>query len=213
LRKLSPRREYDFKLPSVGTKNRKDKRAVRLTTEQLAEGRASGHLLTVTRKEILVGLLDTAIWLWFMERDHISIHTLASAAHRTLRDLGRTIEKTPTLNQIYSDDELRQAYNIFKHASDGDLNEITDFPPETNVRLLLDASNSFFKIFGSRTAYMGTFTAYVVIVLGPKAPVGFVRPEPILFLPENTEIEDVIGLKRLEFFNKIAPLFEGSPLL
>lgn len=160
----------------------------------------------------MVRLLDTAIWLWSLKQDPVAIHTLASAAHDSLGALGKKIGKEPTLKRIYPDAELMQAYNVFKHST-GNPNEVTDFPPGVNVILILDATNSYHKIFGSRTAYMATFAAYVLIVLAPKLPSGSVRPEAIIFLPENVEVEDVRGLSRLEFFRKLAPLFEGSPLL
>ena len=195
----------------MGKKSRQHRR-IRLTPEQIAAGRASGHLLTVTRKDILVGLLDTAIWLWFHERDPVAIHTLASAGHQSLYDVGKENGYEPVLNRIFSDDELRQAYNVFKHGT-SDPNEITDFPPETNTRLLLDASNVFSVIYGSRTPFMATFQCYVVIFLGPRPVVEFDKPSPILFLPENVEVEEVRQWSRLEFFSKIVPLFEGSPFL
>jgi hypothetical protein len=169
-------------------------------------------MLTLTRKDIVVQLLDTAIWLWFLKRDPVAIHTLASAALDNLGVLGKKSGKEPTLKGIYSDAELMQAYNVFKHAT-SDPNETTDFPPGTNALLILDAINSFNKIFGLRTVNMSTFEAYVLVVLAPKLPSGSVSPEAILFLPENVEIKEILGLSRLEFFRKLAPLFEGSPLL
>lgn len=198
---------------NMGKKSRETKRAIRgLTPEQIAAGRASGHLITLTRKEILVRLLDTAIWLWFLKRDPVAIHTLACAALDNLGSLGKDTGKEPTLKRIYSDAELMQAYNVFKHAS-GDPNEITDFPPGVNTILILDTSNSFFKIFGSRTPYMATFAAYFVVVLAPKFPSGSFDPEALIFLPENVEVDDVRKLNRVEFLNKLLPLFERSPLL
>jgi hypothetical protein len=166
------------------------------------------HLLTLTRKDILLGLLDTAIELWFLRRDPVAIHTLACAAHDSLDDLGRGIGKQPTLKRIYSDAELLQAYNVFKHAT-ADPNETTDFPPGVNMILILDTINSFHKIFDFRTVNMGTFEAYAMLILPPSS----LSPEAVIFLPENVEVEEVRGLSRLDFFNKIAPLFEGSPLL
>lgn len=156
--------------------------------------------------------MDTAIWLWFKDRDPVAIHTLASAAHQDLDDLGREIGKGPILNAIFSNDELRQAYNIFKHAS-SDPYETTDFPPETNVRLLMDATNSFGQIYGSRTPMMSAFQAYVLVVLAADSPVVLNNFSPILFLPENVEVEDVRGLERVEFLRKLLPLFERSELL
>lgn len=101
---------------------------------------------------------------------------------------------------------------MFKHAT-SDPNEVTHFPPGVNAILLLDTANSFFKVFGSRTPYMATFSAYVFVVLRPELPPGSVRPEPIIFLPENVEVEEVRHLNRVEFMDKLLPLFERSPLL
>lgn len=110
LRKLSLRREYDFSVCLVGKKSRGTKRGVQgLTPELIAEGRAAGRLLTLTRKDILAGILDTAIWLWFLRRDPVAIHTLASAALDNLGTLGKKNGNEPTLKRVYSDDELMQA--------------------------------------------------------------------------------------------------------
>jgi hypothetical protein len=87
---------------------------------KIAEAKRLGAIV-VNRQQVTAGQLDTAILLWFLEMDPISICTLASAALTVLHHVG---SKTGTSSHIYNKEmekllgkKLKMAPNFFKHAS------------------------------------------------------------------------------------------------
>ncbi|MBA3543105.1 MAG: hypothetical protein H0T83_01480, partial [Chthoniobacterales bacterium] len=71
--------------------------------------------------------IESAIWLWFVDDDMVSVHTLAAAAHRTMRELaalwdasawpstaGYIPPQEPNLQRVRSDD----AVTYFNDAKD-----------------------------------------------------------------------------------------------
>jgi hypothetical protein len=59
--------------------------------------RAAGKVIVVGRGAAIAELLDTAIWLWFLERDPLSTHVLAVAAYQCLESLGKASGKGPII--------------------------------------------------------------------------------------------------------------------
>jgi len=161
----------------------------------------------LTRQDVTATQLDTAIWLWFMDMDAISICTLASAALEILTQLGKKAGKS---SHIYNKEmhkllgkKLKMAPNFFKHAST-DPNHVLKFAPAVNEFLLIDALNLYGKIYGSLSPFMQTFRAWFVVVRGR----GKILAEEVqVLLPEGALVEDLINLGRREFMEEVFPLF------
>jgi hypothetical protein len=90
--------------------------------------------------------LREAIWLFFHERDAITIHTVAAAAHQILDDLARLkgIESIRHNSAVRKDREkfwikiLNATQNFSKHA-DKDPEGTLDFNPELQHFFIIDA--------------------------------------------------------------------------
>jgi hypothetical protein len=102
---------------------------------------------TVSKLDAARRQLATAIELWFNEKDSVSVHTLAYAAHDVIHALSKKHGRKQSLIMDYEGikDEhkqmfrkaVRKAGNYFKHA-DYDPDESLEFNP---------ASNEFFIFF------------------------------------------------------------------
>ena len=51
------------------------------------------RLVKLTKLEAARRQIESAIWLWFVDDDHVSVHALAAAAHRLLVELAAVREK------------------------------------------------------------------------------------------------------------------------
>jgi hypothetical protein len=106
--------------------------------------------------EVAKRQLREAIWLFFHERDAISIHTLVAAAHQILDDLAkskgiesiRRISIIPSEKQKFWIDTLNEAQNFFKHA-DKHPEATLDFNPELQYFFIRDA----IQLYANLTAY------------------------------------------------------------
>jgi hypothetical protein len=70
-------------------------------------------IVSVNRKEALISEIDTAIWLWFLEHDALSIHLLIMTAHNCLHEL----EFTPLPPNEIDLPKLYTAYNFLRHST------------------------------------------------------------------------------------------------
>src|SRR5439155_22653058 len=113
--------------------------------------------------------IDTATWLWFHEMDFLSIHLLASAAHKTLTDITKGTGKDPWLGNIINQEMLTRGYDFLRHAS-RDLNIVLDLLPSTNLPLLCSAIDTFENVFGYRTPFMSVLVVAFVIALPVETP-------------------------------------------
>src|SRR6266581_6136290 len=129
--------------------------------ENLA-ARATGKVVTVPRLHALARVMDTAIWLWFFEKDLLSIHLLIWASYRCLQDLGKKSEKGPRLETQIGDQQFAAAYDFLRHASSNP-NVVIDFVPSINAPVLFDAVAAFNRIFGNLTLYMRAFRVYFAL--------------------------------------------------
>jgi hypothetical protein len=110
--------------------------------------------------------LEMAIELYFMERDPVSIHTLAGAVYQLLIDINKHRGGKPLLVELESlkgvivpgreKEVLRlmsEAENFFKHA-DRDPEGVIDFSPESNESVLWESSMKYGELTGEKTAPM-----------------------------------------------------------
>jgi hypothetical protein len=175
--------------------------------ENLA-ARAAGKVITVLRFDAIARLLDTAILLWFLERDPLPIHLLLMAPYQCLDDMGKKSGKGPRLKGWIGEDHFVTAYDFLRHASSNP-NSGIDFPPSANAPILFDAVAAFDRIFGKLTIYMRSFRAF--FVLHPDHPDPDVAKRMLErageFLPENITVEEAMKLGRIEFFTKLTEMF------
>jgi hypothetical protein len=116
--------------------------------------------------------LEMGIELYFMERDPVSIHTLAGAARQLLVDINKYRGGKPLMTEIEAlkeivipgkEEELsrlfRKAENFFKHA-DLDPEATIDFSPEINEIVLLEATMKYHELTSETTPAMGTISVW-----------------------------------------------------
>jgi hypothetical protein len=171
---------------------------------------AGGTLISATRRDTLVRLIDTAIWMWFLEKDPFATHMLACAAYNCLCDLGNPVGKGPKFQQVVTRFEMTAAYDFMRHASPNQLNDSVDLPPAANEWILFYGIQSFGKLYDGFTAYMRTFAAYFAVFLTP--PDSKSRKKADAFLPEGVVIADVEKLGKLEFFAELTEVFAAEIL-
>jgi hypothetical protein len=101
-----------------------------------------GMKLRVTKIDAARRQLETAIELYFADRDPVAVHTLAAAAFEVLTDLrteagqpDEMMELIVTERRREVRDKLREAQNFFKHA-DRDGDAALDFDPATTELFL-----------------------------------------------------------------------------
>ena len=125
-------------------------------------------VLRLSKLETARRQLDTAIALFFEDRDPVAIHTLAAAAHQVLHDLCLKSGLEPTLRNPKSlDEETRKKYflglttpeNYFKHA-DRDSDKSLLFVTETTQFMMFDATSLYFNLAKSITREMQTIFFY-----------------------------------------------------
>ena len=110
--------------------------------------------------------LEMAIELYFMERDPVSIHTLAGAVYQILIDLNKHRGGNPLIMELASlkgvvipgkeKDLIRllsKAENFFKHA-DRDPEAIIDFCPASNEHVLWESCIKYTELTSEQTPTM-----------------------------------------------------------
>jgi hypothetical protein len=174
------------------------------------------RVVTLTRRNIAKGELDTAILLWFLEKDVASIHVLASAAQEILHAIGG--KKTPSLilNWLETEgtktqrrkraDKTKMSQNFFKHANK-DPNYVLDFNPRVSEFIMCDAVLCFNGVFHGLTPLMRIFEARFHFAWRPllgDLPEAKKRVDELF-------LESEFGhLSRREFFDKGLALFRPS---
>lgn len=181
-----------------------DRRRQKTVSPISQAAREAGLVLSLTRRDALIHQLDTAIRMYFLEQDPISIHLLLMPAFQVLRDLAKGGEKAPELQSYgYS----TTVYDWLRHAS-SDPRDTVDFPKYLiNDSLLWVCSISFEKLFGGRTAYMSTFQAFFVLFVADNPKF---REGSDAFLPDGISVEEARALGRLDFFVKLTEMFSAE---
>ena len=124
--------------------------------------------LKVSKLDAAKRQLEMAIELFFMQRDPVSVHTLAAAAYQLLADLNEHRGGKPMLRDWETMKEyivpgqedaakglLRKAQNFFKHADRADdPDAILDFYPQQNVFMLWEAAVKYVQLTTEQTAPM-----------------------------------------------------------
>jgi hypothetical protein len=162
----------------------------------------------LTREAIAEGQLESAILLWFLEKDIVSIHTLAVAASEVLNGIGskqgkptiigRNLKRLPKSQQK----RLTKAQNFFKHAST-DPNMGLRFAPELSELVMYDAVRSFGKIFRRITPLMRAFAARFCISWGDALGKVVAREG----IQESFPIDKFVGIGRKQFLQQALRFF------
>lgn len=109
--------------------------------------------------------IETAIHLYFLSRDPVSIHTLSYASYQILTDLNKHRGGKAMLLQdmvkIYTKPghekevfaKIHEAENFFKHA-DRDPEEAVDFSPEAAEVVLWEGCLKYTELSGEQTPIM-----------------------------------------------------------
>ena len=108
--------------------------------------------LKISKMDVARRQLETAIKMFFEEKDAVSVHTLAFAAHEILWDIGkkrgvRSFLKGPNPfikkeKRAEFEEMVKKWANSFKHGK-RDASEILEFNPEVNEFFLIDAVDMF----------------------------------------------------------------------
>jgi hypothetical protein len=194
------------KRPLVGKKTKRIKSLKWRPQYGPGEREAKG-IMSVTRGQGLIRVLDTAIWLWGEEQDSLSIHLLVMSQHRKLLEICKNRRRVLSLAALVTDPKERSlVYDFLRH----DTAAGVDFNPGVlNQGYLLDAIYTFEDLFGGTTAYMKTFRLYFGFWLRRKeAHSGDVSFDQ---LPKGFTLEDArsdfLLLSRAAFFEKYANAF------
>lgn len=156
--------------------------------------------IKIAKLEAAKRQLETAIILYFNDRDPISIHTLSCAAHEIIAHLNKKKGGTPLIlegNMVKKEykkdfrDMVREAKNFFKHANQ-DSDRVLDFNPDTNDYYLLDACEGYELLTGEKNPYFIIYRGW----FHSKYP-------HILNIEGEQIIRNKFGNNKIEFFTRI----------
>lgn len=171
--------------------------------------------LQISKIDAARAQLKTAIELWFANGDHISIHTLACAAHQIIHDIN-THKKGPDLifnsSIIKSErrkewiNSLKKEMNFFKHA-DTDPTTSIEFDPEASEFFILMSIQGL-QIFGfegnvAETAFFRWFMLHNPDLLTPQGQQFLIDSIPV-------GIDEIRHLDRREFFEAFREAAAGN---
>jgi hypothetical protein len=178
-------------MPPVGKKSRKTPKPLR---PQSWTNKILHLFERVPRKAALARQLDTAVSLWFAEKDALAVHLIVMAAHRCLCDLQGAKMEAST-----------RVYDWLRHSSK-DPDERIDFSEGDNPRLLMGAIMLFNRIYGRSTPSMRAFEAWFFLRHLPPHFEGWKYAREVL--PQSgIALNDVPNLRRMEFFRKLSKAF------
>jgi hypothetical protein len=162
------------------------------------------RLVRVTKLEAARRQLESAIWLWFVDDDHVSVHALTASAHRLLLELSALRKKagwpfsgaylpTPTVKVRRRHTE--DAVTFFKYAKKDETYELSE---QWTELYLFDAVMAYSSLADDRgaSALMSTF----VLRFGVERPDLFVRDAFSLL---ERRVSETFNLERLERLSKM----------
>ncbi len=176
------------------------------------------QLVKLSKIEAARRQIESAIWLWFVDGDMVSVHTLAAAARRTLNDLANvwgtsawpsSAAYIPEPVQDRRRIRMDNAVTFFKDAKDDEIYEVSE---QWTEMYLFDAVMAYSNLSADRcgSALMSTF----VVRFGVERQDLFVTDAFSLL---ERKISKSFNLKRLERLSKMEFLkeflgFLGRPL-
>jgi hypothetical protein len=160
----------------------------------------------IATRQSAKGHLETAITLWFEEKDDSAIHTLAVAAQGALnqmcKDKGIKPSQIHALIQKKSPNvkkKMRSAQNLFKHGRHEvrEWKKVAPLIPEYTELVLSDCVSMFTRLFGTLSPLMRLF-AFRYNLFNPEA-------FPMQMTIKGVKIEYLRGLTRSEFIEEVLP--------
>jgi hypothetical protein len=150
---------------------KKNKRVTPLKSRPVYEPGVAESLgiVSVTRIEALVRVLDTAIWMWAVEKDPLAIHVLVMSQYQCLQDLGKKNGVTALAATLTEPTQRTLVYDFLRHANRNAFGGV-DFTPILNFGFLFDAICTFEEMFGGCTPLMKAFLAYFALWLPRNYP-------------------------------------------
>lgn len=165
----------------------------------------------ITDRQSAQGHIETAILLWFEEKDPSSIHTLAAAAQGVLNQMcmardvvpsqiNELIEKqTPAMRALF-----RMPQNFFKHGT-GRLQKpkgVVRHVPMLTELVLIDCISMYQRLFETATPLMLLF-AFRYALFDPKA-------FPMQMTLKGIKADDLKRFSRPHFLKEVFPRFRGK---
>jgi hypothetical protein len=167
--------------------------------------------LIVNKQFVARSQMETAIFLWFVGYDPISIHTLAAASQTILHNLGSKVGKpsmikewTKTKSKAFQK-QMTEAQNFFKHAS-SDPKQSLKYPIVLGEIHILDALMCYQNLFRSLTPLMKLFALRFSIEHPNLLPLKELTAKVI----KGIVVEDVAGKNRRVFFDTVFPRLSGA---
>jgi hypothetical protein len=163
----------------------------------------------ITREAAAQGQLHTAIFLWFIEFDMASIHTLAVAANTLLHQIGSKVGKpSPTMEWLKSQPQsfqkrARDAQNFFKHANT-DPNRVLSYAPIIAEIYLLDSIARFHDLYSITTPLMLAFALRFSLTYPDILPT---EDFPV-HLPKGFPVDKLAKLARRDFLESALALIK-----
>lgn len=164
----------------------------------------SNGFVLITRMDAARGQLESAILLWFLEKDLASIHTLTVAAQELLHHTGKPHGKPSRLVSLTKSQPpafrrwATEAQNFFKHPKkEGRLL----YSPVAAELVMIDAMAVYEDLGNHLTPLMKLFALRFALSYPDTLPFDF-TPK----LPVGVRVDDVAKLSRAEFLKNVPPL-------
>jgi hypothetical protein len=182
--------------------------------EPYRDPRAPPDVLVYTKIGAAQTQLETAIWLWFLYKDPMPIHTLAVAANEVYHEIGRHYG-LPTVYgawkaSLEKDDPnlMTKSQNFAKHAKSLDADPLEKEPLIVRAAevMMVDCINVHEKRFRTRTPLMDCFLARFGAE-NPRFPDSAFPPELREHFRNPGTIEKIRKRSRLEFLKQNLEVF------
>lgn len=164
----------------------------------------------MTLEQAATGQLETALDLWFHDKDIVSIHTLACAANGIVRTVARerNIDLRTTLIEYLETkpkkfrELMRSPQNFFKHGNP----KVETYNPNQAEIALKDAVASYLQVFDKLTPIMSLYFSWVDLFESPELQSGEFKA----MLMDNVGVEYFAGMSKAEFFEKFLPVISDE---
>jgi hypothetical protein len=178
--------------------------------------------LRISKIEAASRQLDCAIELWFMDKDEVSVHTLAGAAYQIVHDLKvhRGIERELLYDNALIKDQyrnkwinlLKRAVNFFKHA-DRNPEGCVELRPVESLVFLMSAAAGL-RFLGEQPSHAVNAFTFWMVINKPK----WVTAEFRKLFEDRIGIDDLQELKvapvpKKDFFEIYVRTSSRSPVI
>lgn len=162
------------------------------------------NAIQLSKTDAALRQIETAIVLWFENKDPVSIHTLAHAAYQILYDINKH-QKGPCMTP---DSDLvnpamlkdwKKAWkawsNFLKHA-EKDHDKTISFNPDVNDMLLVDVVSSFSMITKKTSPTLQCFFFWMVVHHPPLNEITYNKIVKIGL------VDDILAMDRTQYFSE-----------